>query len=304
MSDIVTRCPTCSIAFRAEQSQLSAAAGLVRCGTCLKVFDARAHEEQVIPDEINIDYLPFVLDGLEDLSDVTSQLEQQLNNTLSEELEQQIGHEIIDSALATNAENHSKFADMLDDLLDDTVSDQIEIPNPFNDDEPVTDQIKQKSVKQRITVVSMLILGSFAAIIAWIYFNSEALSKKANYRPALTTFCRYIQCPIAEYSSYNGLQVTEFSVQTDPQLGNHINIELLMINQAPNSQRFPDLDIVFTDQSQQPITTSTITPKEYLQSTRNSESLLKANEEIYINMQLPNPGQSATNAMVQINGHY
>ena len=77
-----------------------------------------------------------------------------------------------------------------------------------------------------------------------------------------------------------------------------------MINQAPNSQRFPDLDIVFTDQSQQPITTSTITPKEYLQSTRNSESLLKANEEIYINMQLPNPGQSATNAMVQINGHY
>ena len=304
MPDIVTRCPACSIAFRAEPSQLSAAAGMVRCGTCLSVFDAIECEEEVIPDEINIDYLPFVLDGLEDLGDLTSQLEQQLNNTLSEKLEQQISHEIIDSALANNAENHSKFANMLDDLLDDNVSDRIDIPNPFRDDESIAEPIKQRNVKQHITVISMLLLGSFVALTAWIYVNSEALSTKASYRPALTTFCRYTQCPIAKNPNQNWLQITEFSVQADPQLANHIKIKLLMVNRAPNSQHFPDLDIVFSDISQQPVTRRTVTPKDYLQNTRHSESMLKANEEIHINMQLPNPDLSATNATIQINGLY
>ena len=299
MPDIVTRCPACNIAFRAEPSQLSAATGLVRCGTCLKVFDAKEHQEKIIPDEINIDYLPYVLDGLEDLNDVTNHLEQQLNNTLSEKLEQEISHEIIDSALANNAENHSKFADMLDDLLDNSVSDQIKIPNPFSDDEAATKPIEQTTVRQKITMAGVLLLGSFVALIVWAYFNSESLSAKTNYRPALTVLCHYTQCPIAEYSDHNRIQISDFTVSTDPQQPNLINITLLMVNQA-TSQRFPDLDIVFSNQNQQPITKRTITPKEYLQSPSDSESLIKTNEKIHISIQAPNPGNAATNASVQI----
>jgi predicted Zn finger-like uncharacterized protein len=300
MPDIVTRCPACNIAFRAEPSQLSAATGLVRCGTCLKVFDAKEHQEKIIPDEINIDYLPYVLDGLEDLNDVTNHLEQQLNNTLSEKLEQEISHEIIDSALANNAENHSKFADMLDDLLDNSVSDQIKIPNPFSDDEAATKPIEQTTVRQKITMAGVLLLGSFVALIVWAYFNSESLSAKTIYRPALTVLCRYTQCPIAEYSEHNRIHISDFSVSTDQQQPNHINIKLLMVNQTASSQRFPGLDIVFSNQNQQPITKRTITPKEYLQSPLDSESLIKTNEKIHISIQVPNPGNAATNASVQI----
>ena len=299
MPDIVTRCPACNIAFRAEPSQLSAATGLVRCGTCLKVFDAKEHQEKIIPDEINIDYLPYVLDGLEDLNDVTNHLEQQLNNTLSEKLEQEISHEIIDSALANNAENHSKFADMLDDILDNSVSDQIKIPNPFSDDEVADKPIEQTTVRQKITMASALLLGSFVALIVWAYFNSESLSAKTNYRPALTVLCHYTQCPIAEYSDHNRIQISDFTVSTDPQQPNLINITLLMVNQA-TSQRFPDLDIVFSNQSRQPMTKRTITPEEYLQSPLNSESFIKTNEKLHISIQVPNPGNAATNASIQI----
>lgn len=303
MPDIVTRCPACNIAFRAEPSQLSAATGLVRCGTCLKVFDAREHEEKIIADEINIDYLPYVLDGLEDLADVTSQLEQQLNNTLDEKLEQEISHEIIDSAMAYNAENHSKFADMLDDILDNSVSDQIKIPNPFSDDEVADKPIEQTTVRQKITMASALLLGSFVALIVWAYFNSESLSAKTNYRPVLTVLCHYAQCPIAEYSDHNRIQISDFTVSTDPQQPNLINITLLMVNQA-TSQRFPDLDIVFSNQSRQPMTKRTITPEEYLQSPLNSESFIKTNEKLHISIQVPNPGNAATNASIQINNSH
>jgi phage FluMu protein gp41 len=73
-----------------------------------------------------------------------------------------------------------------------------------------------------------------------------------------------------------------------------------MVNQTANSQRFPGLDIVFSNQNQQPITKRTITPKEYLQSPLDSESLIKTNEKIHISIQVPNPGNAATNASVQI----
>ncbi len=38
---LVTQCPYCQTRFRLSQEQLNAAAGHVRCGACLKVFDAR-----------------------------------------------------------------------------------------------------------------------------------------------------------------------------------------------------------------------------------------------------------------------
>ena len=41
MSELqVTQCPFCKTHFRLTQEQLQAAAGNVRCGACLKVFNA------------------------------------------------------------------------------------------------------------------------------------------------------------------------------------------------------------------------------------------------------------------------
>ena len=43
MSTLVTRCPHCGTAFRAQHSQLTARGGMVRCGKCAAVFDGVAH---------------------------------------------------------------------------------------------------------------------------------------------------------------------------------------------------------------------------------------------------------------------
>jgi predicted Zn finger-like uncharacterized protein len=43
VSTLVTRCPQCATAFRAQQSQLTARGGMVRCGKCTAVFDGVAH---------------------------------------------------------------------------------------------------------------------------------------------------------------------------------------------------------------------------------------------------------------------
>ncbi|NCB30924.1 MAG: hypothetical protein EOM66_05890, partial [Clostridia bacterium] len=39
----VTRCPHCQTSFRVRDEHLSAARGMVRCGSCLQVFKAAEH---------------------------------------------------------------------------------------------------------------------------------------------------------------------------------------------------------------------------------------------------------------------
>lgn len=41
---VITQCPHCSTSFRVSDAQLGAANGAVRCGTCLKVFNALQHQ--------------------------------------------------------------------------------------------------------------------------------------------------------------------------------------------------------------------------------------------------------------------
>lgn len=44
MTEIITRCPDCSASFRASPAHLEAANGQARCGSCLLIFDAYAHQ--------------------------------------------------------------------------------------------------------------------------------------------------------------------------------------------------------------------------------------------------------------------
>ena len=44
MTEIITRCPGCSASFRASPAHLEAANGQTRCGSCLLLFDACAHQ--------------------------------------------------------------------------------------------------------------------------------------------------------------------------------------------------------------------------------------------------------------------
>ncbi len=45
MADMITRCPKCGTAFRISEALLKSAKGVVRCGSCLSVFNARDHLE-------------------------------------------------------------------------------------------------------------------------------------------------------------------------------------------------------------------------------------------------------------------
>ena len=61
----VTQCPHCHARFRVNHAQLSVARGVVRCGSCLQVFNAARQllEQRAHAPEPDRDGLELVLKG-------------------------------------------------------------------------------------------------------------------------------------------------------------------------------------------------------------------------------------------------
>jgi len=105
----VTRCPHCSTRLRVTHEQISAAAGVVRCGTCLQTFNAHEHlleggsetaaemDDLLIHDDLDLHDL-----GLDDLNldEELAQIEAQEQAFSKEllDLSQQIGGNVENSA--------------------------------------------------------------------------------------------------------------------------------------------------------------------------------------------------------------
>ncbi|MEA3301215.1 MAG: DUF3426 domain-containing protein [Pseudomonadota bacterium] len=64
---MVTTCPACRLAFRVSDSQLAAANGLVRCGACLRVFNAHEHSRPPAPPSAAPAIVPAAPEDSDDL---------------------------------------------------------------------------------------------------------------------------------------------------------------------------------------------------------------------------------------------
>jgi predicted Zn finger-like uncharacterized protein len=69
LEPLVTQCPNCDTRFRVTENQLQVAAGRVRCGACLAVFEGTAHlsldgETLAVGDDPDVDALLEELDEL------------------------------------------------------------------------------------------------------------------------------------------------------------------------------------------------------------------------------------------------
>ncbi|MBT5330409.1 MAG: DUF3426 domain-containing protein [Porticoccaceae bacterium] len=139
----VTQCPHCKTSFHVGPIQLEAAQGHVRCGGCLKVFDANKHflieqkplfsgaaEEPVIEDEISI--IPGALD--EDDADLMPPAEEAKDAFIDEPAEEQTEAQV-EEQTEDQVEEQEEFSDQeLDEPLglseEDKPTESIEEEDP------------------------------------------------------------------------------------------------------------------------------------------------------------------------------
>jgi predicted Zn finger-like uncharacterized protein len=262
MSDIVTRCPDCKIAFRAWPSQLSAAGGLVRCGTCLMVFKA------------------------DDFSDLPEDAEYEIEGELNRALEQQIGDELESLTIDGNPPKLSEKSQAM--LLHD------ELISPYS--EPLG---KTKAVSF-LSATVILTLGALLLAAQVIHFNSASLSLNPEYRRMVQKFCFYTDCPISEYRNLDGIEISQFIVQGHPEHYGALSIHLLLNNHAGFEQRFPNLVIRFVDLNDAPVAERLFTPSEYLQDRLANATIMPRNKSIQIHLEVVDPGANATSYAIEL----
>lgn len=283
MPDIITSCPDCNIAFRALPSQLSAAGGLVRCGTCLLVFKAQDHLQQPGEDPNNIKYMPYVLDGF---SDLPEDAEYEIEGQLSRDLDQQIGDEL----------ESLNVDDMPAQFTD-------QAPSMLFDDELIANSGQKKSTSKLLSLLgatAILLVGSVLLAAQAVHFNSANLSLNPEYRRLVQKFCAYTDCPIAEYRDLSKIEVSQFIVQDHPQHYGALSINLLISNKAGYEQRFPSLVIRFNDLNDAPVAQRIFTAPEYLQGRLANAIIMPRNQQIHINLEIMDPGDKATSYAIEL----
>ena len=327
MTNIATRCPECKSAFQVESDQLNIAAGSVRCGVCLTIFKAADHIEKLASNELNVGYMPYVLDNHADLNAATENLQQEIDGLLGLDLDidgqlDEVIRTDINEVLGLSEESNNgeyidqwvssetNFSNILDEPIERTEpSMPLSAINPF-DDQPSTptDKIranktktnKNQSKKPWLAALAITLPIVFVGALLLIYLNSATLSQDPKYRGAMISLCQYTQCTINEYRDLDKLELSQLRVRSHPQQAYTISVSLSIENLAKFYQPFPKLRIRFTDLDNKLVAQHILQPQDYLSTKQRTKPTMSPRQINSIAIELVDPGTTATNYSVEL----
>lgn len=303
MNPLVTACPGCGTAFRVGQAQLEAADGLVRCGACNAVFDARAHEVGTVsaasdpaPRSIDEDYITGLFEG-----EAPGEADQAAK-----------GPGVTPSATAVSAET-SGPSPLPPARLPPTESD-VEAGAAANDAALTGTPNLQNAELPRIPVelsrertvdparrrrllawVSGLLAASLLITLQQIWLGRERHAQNPELRPRYERLCATLGCELPPFRDIRRIRSEGLLVRPDPARPGILLIDASLVNRAAFAQGFPSIRIDFSDIQGTPVTSRVFAPKEYLLAAALREGKMLPGELLKIHIEMPDPGEQATN---------
>jgi predicted Zn finger-like uncharacterized protein len=280
-----TRCPRCATTFRVTAELLEVADGLVRCGSCDEVFDARSHEVNLEatgsdtppPGMLNADYI----DDLLREPGVAPQ-----------------GEAEPPSAPAAPA---MALPDALpaEAAPPDALALQILAQAPPQAPLVALPVELGGTPRRRLTLRVLAWLAMLAAVglalgaqYAWL--EREHLAQDPGVRVHLERVCGWLGCQVPPYHDPRAIRSTELLVRPDPARTGVLLVDAVLENRAPFPQRYPDLELSFTDMQGRPVARRVFAPREYLGAHPAPDALLASREPVRVHLELMDPGEHAT----------
>ena len=262
-----TRCPNCNAAFSITGQQLVIAAGMVRCGICEHVFDARPYlfQESSNPPEINqVVEEPSTEFKQNKLSKDDLGLIDELNHETHEPVEEDSEEPLIE---------HSDREQPVPNIIAEEISNLVEEPN--------LSQTKQ-----------MLGVG-----FAWILLFVLAVQLIAAFKPSAfpeklgLVICNWLTCVEKISRAPNKIEILNRSVHTHPHKDNALMTTLTIVNRANVSQAYPVIQLRFLDLSGNIIAARVFDANHYLGAKWNPETMLPPNIPISIQLEVQDTGE-------------
>lgn len=254
---MLTRCPTCSTAFRVTPEQLKARAGKVRCGHCSAVFNALETLEDAPPAVLAEDAASAPAESLPSTPAETPPLESPPESNSPAPGATEPWEEVADSG---------STAVPLDEVG--------KMPPPVS--------------RGRVFVWSaaaMLMLGVLVVQAAYL-FRAELAISEPDLRPLLEEMCGLLDCdiPLPRKADFVGIEASD--LHPDPQQKNLLVLVATLKNRAPFAQDYPHLELTLTDTRDQPMVRKVFAPADYLAQGADVRAGFAANGDLAVNLGL------------------
>ena len=259
-----TLCPTCNTRFKISQEQLEAYNGLVRCGRCQAVFDAREHLQDDTPSP-QLD-LPILIHA-------QGQEENGVQSTGQPET-----HALPDNSSAPAASPNVVAA-----AAPITQAQKIKFANHFDD--TLSQSPPKKKPRWPLVAANMVLLLVLLGQCAY-FFRVHLAASMPGLKPALVSYCKLLQCTVPLPRKVDLMSIESSSLEADPLQPSVITLNAILRNLAPYAQIYPNLELTFTNEQNSPVGRRTLSPAEYLGPGTDEQQGLPPNYEFNITLNL------------------
>lgn len=139
-------------------------------------------------------------------------------------------------------------------------------------------------------VVTATVLG---IVIQYIYFHVDLLARQFAYRPALEQFCALLPCTVPPLRDLSRIRAQNLLVRTHPTVANALQLDALLVNEAPFAQPFPRLLLMFQDLQGAVVARRHYTPAEYQGGELAGATTMPAQRSVRLRLEFLDPGESA-----------
>lgn len=272
-----TRCPSCRAAFSITDQQLDIAAGMVRCGMCEHVFDARLYLFQQQSNEEN--------------QAVDVPLEQEISPAIDLEfLDKQLhGSETVDQILEEDSSDLSHSETTVDVSETEFAENNSEAVVPKIIADQVSNLENESSIFKPshffgISLIILLIglLGLQITSVAKLTLVPEKIREQA---------CLWITCVDHAPRALNKIEVLNRSIYTHPNEDNALMVTVTIINRAKFEQPYPIIQLRFLNVTGDVIAARQFGANHYLNARWKPENLMQSSIPLSIKLEVEDVGE-------------
>ncbi|MGY8870063.1 MAG: zinc-ribbon and DUF3426 domain-containing protein [Pseudomonadales bacterium] len=293
-SSINTCCPACKTHFNVTTGQLKVAAGMVRCGSCLHVFNATPIDPANKPSVVkpSIAQSPAVKSPLvKSPKQADETIDQKLHKIDRNKTRSQTKTPTPASISTQPKQTFSQDIFPKEKLTATLHTMSLNIPHMDIDqhEEAVTTTLSPFRYITYLCIAALIAL----LISQLLWFKQDQWTQKDLLRPVYKTLYEFVELPLPAKKAPLLILNKKLIIQPHEELTDAIRVSVLLENTAEFSQPFPTLQLLFTDIKGRTTSQRTLAVEEYINTTLFPQQLMPSKQPIQIQIDLMAPGRRA-----------
>lgn len=138
-----------------------------------------------------------------------------------------------------------------------------------------------------------LLLGQYA------WFERGALARNPDLAPFYALACDRLPCDL-DYNDVQQIRTEQLIVRPHPSFADALSVDLRLLNQAAFPQPWPALQLSFSDLQGRPVAQRTFQPEDYLTNGDLDQARMPAGTPVELRLQITDPGAQALSYSLEV----